>query len=408
MALPLPLLAAGAALLFLLTRKESAYAQAPTDGSAPPQKEPPPPAKTWREMPAALQEQVAAALGQLNVSPVTGEVGEGPISADAIKIGTQTAALCESQGFYEVAQELRRHVQNAARKVPTPPEAKAVQAVAPPGLTELEKEAIARTLTLDRDPKAIRALIVRLKALPASPEQRQFLDMAEALVLQLEAAQSTTQTLQQIDEVIKSPGLPQVQQAVQPLPPAAIPVITPPAPGKPIDQGAPDHLAQHPVTTTSPGVPQKPPAPPPPPAAPVKPPPPPLPPQPPAGLKLDQFPDPAPKAKLLATQARINANVASGRWKAGQAVSKGAEVKSAQTILKGLGFGALLGTGGANKDGIDSDYGGKTESAVKALQQWGLSRYQDPRITVDGIFGPITRRLVLMRTAEAKAAQQNA
>lgn len=401
MALPLPLLAAGAALLFLLTRKESAYAQAPTDGSAPPQKEPPPPAKTWREMPAALQEQVAAALGQLNVSPVTGEVGEGTISPDALKIGTQTAALCESQGFYEVAKELRRHVQNAARKVPTPPEAKAVQAVAPPGLTELEKEAIARTLTLDRDPKAIRALIVRLKALPASPEQRQFLDMAEALVLQLEAAQSTTQTLQQIDEVIKSPGLPQVQQAVQPLPPATIPVVTPAtAPPAP-----PPKL---PVQVEDPSL-TKPPAPvPAPPAAPVKPPPPPLPPQPPAGLKLDQFPDPAPKAKWLATQARINANVAAKRWTSGQAVSKGPEVKSAQTILKGLGFGALLGTGGANRDGIDSDYGGKTEAAVKALQQWGLSRYQDPRITVDGVFGPITRRLVLMRTAEAKAAQQNA
>ena len=43
MALPLPaLLAAGGAVLYFLTRPESSYAQAPSDGSKPAQKEPPP------------------------------------------------------------------------------------------------------------------------------------------------------------------------------------------------------------------------------------------------------------------------------------------------------------------------------------------------------------------------------
>jgi peptidoglycan hydrolase-like protein with peptidoglycan-binding domain len=233
MALPLVPLAAGAVALFLLARSKSSpsssYSQAPSDGSQPATKESAPPAKSWQEMPPALQEQVAAALGALGVSPATGELSGQPVTADAIKMATQTAALCESQGFYDVAKELRRLIGKAAPTVPSPPEVAPIAAAAPPGLTPEQATALARTLTLDRDPASIQAVIVTLQKLPPSPQRDNLISMAQALLLQLQAAQSTTQTMQQIDQVIKSPGIAEVHAAVQPLPPAVIPVITPPS-----------------------------------------------------------------------------------------------------------------------------------------------------------------------------------
>ena len=237
MALPiLPIAAGGALLLLLMSQKKAEakapYSTAPTDGSKPVTKEPAPPAKTWKEMPPALQEQVAAALGALGVSPTTGQI-EGTPTADALKLATQTAALCESQGFYEVAKELNRLIGEAAQKVPTPPEAAVIKQTAPPGLTPEQIEAIARTLTLDRDPKSIEALIKSLEKLPPSPQRDNYLQMAQALLLQLAAAQSTTQTMQQIEQVITSPGWPQVEQAMGPLPPVVVPVSTAPASSTP-------------------------------------------------------------------------------------------------------------------------------------------------------------------------------
>lgn len=498
MALPLLPIAAGAALLLLLSQKKpSSYSQAPSDGSKPPAREAAPASKTWREMPAALQEQVAAALGQLGVSPATGELGDGPVSADAIKVATQTAALCESQGFYDVAKQLRDYAAQAAAKVPTTPAAQAMQQALPPGLTEAQRTAIARTLDMDRDPKIIRALITTLEALPPSAERDHFLDLARALVLQLEAAQSTTQTLQQIDQVIKSPGIAEVHTAVQPLPPAIIPVLTPPAP------------AAAPVIVKSPGLPPIPslPAPAPPPvivpAASVPVAPSAAPPPPPASsaaaetaaemdalsyaalvaltgsrvlkltapvmkgtdvqawqtvlrkdgyastVKPDQVfgpatlsatkkwqtarglvadgqvgpatrgkigtspaapaaaqptspaltPAPLPQATAPASAPRlVFANVIDPTPNAAALKKgmKGDAVKSWQNILYALGYGGIVGT-------IDGDFGGKTDSATRALQTYAAQHYRDSKpITVDGTVGPQTRRIVLARTAELK------
>lgn len=547
MALPvLPLAAGAAALLFFLMQKKAGaapapgeYGQAPPDGSAPPKKEPKPPAKSWKEMPPALQEQVAAALGALGVSPATGELSGAPVSAEAIKLATQTAALCESQGFYDVAKELNRLAGLAARTVPTPPEAGPIMTAAPPGLTPEQVEAIARTLTLDRDPKSIAALLKTLEALPPSPQRDNFILMAQALLLQLAAAQSTTQTMQQIEQVITSPGIAQVNQAVQPLPPAAIPVLIPPPtaaalthaalrsltgtrilqsgstgndvkawqnilrldgfapsitadgiygaktitatklwqsqrgltpdgkvgpatrakigsapiPDKAIAVPAPvstpalptTHAGLKPLTGSrilqagstgadvkawqailrldgfsssvaadgafgpktvaatkawqaqrgigadgkvGPGTRAKIGAPPSsssssssaapaavltPPTAPAT-----------RALTLDSYPDPAPTARTL---------------KRG---SKGEDVKSWQRILKAFGY--PMGAFGPAKDGIDGDFGATAEKQTRAFQEWGRSRYKDSRIAVDGTVGPITRRLVLLRTAESKAA----
>lgn len=550
MSLPvLPIAAGAVALVLFMSRKAAAktdapYSQSPPGGGKPPVVEPKPPAKTWKEMPPALQEQVAAALGALGVSPATGELGPGPVDASAIKMATQTAALCESQGFYDVAKELNRLAGLAAKKVPTPKEAEPIKAAAPPGLTPAQVEAIARTLTLDRDPKSIEALLKTLQALPPSPQRDHFISMAQALLLQLAAAQSTTQTMQQIDQVIKSPGWPEVQTAVQPLPPAVIPVVTPapvlPAPGslthgalapltgsrllqsgstgedvrawqhilrldgfapsieadgvygaktitatklwqsqrglspdgkvgpatrakigtspiqdKPVAVPAPvstpalptTHAGLLPLTGSrvlqsgssgsdvkawqailrldgfapsvtadgdfgpktvtatklwqaqrglgadgkvgpgtrakvgSPPL-TKPAAQPATVTAPAQPSPAPQ------GLTLDKFPDPSPNARTL------------------QKGSKGEDVKSWQRILIAMGY--PMGNYGPNKDGVDGDFGATADKQTRAFQLWALSRYKDPRITVDGKVGPITRRLVLMRTAEAKAAAKAA
>lgn len=386
MALPIPaLLAAGGVLAYLLTRSESGYAQAPSDGSKPSKKEPAPPAKTWREMSPALQEQVANVLGELGVSPATGELTGAPVSASAIQAATQTAALCESQGFYEVAKELRRYAEKAAPQVPTPAAAKEIEKAAPAGLTPAEREAVARTIALDRDPKVLRALLDRLLALPASPERDNYVQMLEALILQLASAQSTTQTMQQIDQVIKSPGIAEVVQAVTPLAPAVIPVVTP-------DKGAPDNQAQaQPTLVVSPGLPQKAPAQTPasspaaaPPASPVK-------------VKLADLKDPAPNAPVLykgMPNAKTPAIVA--------------QIRSWQGILKAFGYD--LGKSGVNKDGVDGDFGTTTDLRTREFQAYAVahlglpSKTADGKANVDGKVGPVTRRLVLLRTAVQKGA----
>ena len=105
---------------------------------------------------------------------------------------------------------------------------------------------------------------------------------------------------------------------------------------------------------------------------------------PPAALTLDKFADPTPNARVL---------------KKGM---KGDDVKSWQRMLKAFGYN--VGTFGPNKDGIDGDFGATADAATRAFQRDGLARYRDARIVVDGAVGPITRRLVLLRTADAKAA----
>jgi len=458
MAFPLVPVALGTVALLFLAKSSSAastYTQAPADGSKPPTKEPAPPGKSWKEMPVSLQEQVAAALGALGVSPATGELSGTAVTADAIKMATQTAALCESQGFYEIAKELRRHAAKAVVSVPTPADAEPIKKAAPPGLTPAQIEALARTLTMDRDPASIRALLASLERLPPSPQRDHFISMAQALLLQLAAAQSTTQTMQQIDEVIKSPGIAEVHAAVQPLPPVAIPRVEPPKPpaqapvlapppssskpspivlDKPVaisyatmkpltgtrtlqlnskgtDVGAWQHILRldgysssvdvdnvfgpktkaatvdwqksrgllgdgkvGPNTRAKIGT------------GPI--------------AKAVAVPAPAlsPQPAVPSAQKLVFANVVDPTPSAVvlKRPMKGDAVRSWQNILGALGYGALVGT-------VDGDFGGKTETATRALQQYAKDHYKDSKpIVVDGSVGPQTRRMVVARTAELK------
>ena len=65
---------------------------------------------------------------------------------------------------------------------------------------------------------------------------------------------------------------------------------------------------------------------------------------------------------------------------------KGNDVKELQTALKGLGYD--LGTYGDAKDGVDGDFGSKTQTAVKALQK-------KRGITVNGVFDTPTYNALL-------------
>ncbi len=66
--------------------------------------------------------------------------------------------------------------------------------------------------------------------------------------------------------------------------------------------------------------------------------------------------------------------------------NKGSDVEKLQFLLVAMGFD--LGTSGPNGNGIDGDYGGKTETAVKHFQQYRMVRSQDGKKAADdGIWG---------------------
>jgi hypothetical protein len=72
------------------------------------------------------------------------------------------------------------------------------------------------------------------------------------------------------------------------------------------------------------------------------------------------------------------------------------EVKAIQQRLKALGFGHMLGSSGANKDGIDGDWGAKTAGAIFAFQT-------KAGIPADGHYGPQTQAALARGLEEPKA-----
>lgn len=99
---------------------------------------------------------------------------------------------------------------------------------------------------------------------------------------------------------------------------------------------------------------------------------------------LDSVADPTPNARILK-----------------KGVPDGADVKGWQSTLKSFGY--PMGAFGPNKDGIDGNFGGATDTATRAFQRDSLTLYKDPRIVVDGVVGPNTRKLVVLRTRRTPA-----
>jgi hypothetical protein len=72
------------------------------------------------------------------------------------------------------------------------------------------------------------------------------------------------------------------------------------------------------------------------------------------------------------------------------------EVRAIQARLKALGFGHMLGSSGANKDGVDGSWGALTAGAVFAVQTRA-------NITADGHYGPQTQAALARGLEEPRA-----
>lgn len=248
----IPIAALGAlGFVFLSSKKSDAKTNTTPEGQGgpplglPPQNNTtpaplPPPVSTGprptSELSEAQRARMAEALGRLGVSPATGKLS-GAADAAAIQFATQVIGELEAANFKEAAAILRGYTDEAAKAVQTPPEAAPIAQAATGAMTKEQAEYVARVLSLERDPNKIGLLIDWLKKLAPSPQRDVFIQMAQALALQLEAANITTDTLDKIDQVITStPEEPE---------PASPPVYTPP----------PSY------TATSPGLPTAPPQP---------------------------------------------------------------------------------------------------------------------------------------------------
>jgi peptidoglycan hydrolase-like protein with peptidoglycan-binding domain len=199
------------------------------------------------ELSDAQRERMAEALGRLGVSPATGKLS-GAADASAIQFATQVIGELKAAGFEEAASILRSYTDEAAKSVQTPKEAAPIAQAAAGMMTKEQAEYVARVLALERDPNKIGLLIDWLKKLPPSEQRDTFIQMAQALALQLEAANITTDTLDKIDQVIQATPEP----PAPPAPPVYVPPAAPPAP-KP--------LPERPTTVPAQPVPQKTPAP---------------------------------------------------------------------------------------------------------------------------------------------------
>lgn len=250
-------LAAAGSVAYLAMRSKTAGAAELQPGTTP-SGLPATPSKPTSELSEALKKQMAEALGRLGVSPATGKLS-GAADADAIRFGSQVVGQLDSEGFHEAAAALRKYVDEAAKSVKTPADAAPIAAAAPAGLTQDQRDYIARVMALERDPNKLGLFIQWLKTLAPSKERDTMIQMAQALALQLAAAQSTASTMDKIDQIIKAPDAAAIQtaasQALPPLP--AVPVTSAPGPGSKMDgkleQGIPPTVVTSPGIATIPG-----------------------------------------------------------------------------------------------------------------------------------------------------------
>jgi peptidoglycan hydrolase-like protein with peptidoglycan-binding domain len=83
----------------------------------------------------------------------------------------------------------------------------------------------------------------------------------------------------------------------------------------------------------------------------------------------------------------------------------GSEVEKLQRLLVVMGFD--LGNNGSNRDGVDGDYGSKTETAVRHFQQFRMVRSRDgKRAGDDGVWGAISAAYAEVAIAEGYRKNQ--
>lgn len=236
----------GAALYAVKSAKAKAKTAAQTDtldaktGTPIPAKLPAgaPVSKDQSQMSPQLKKRVASALSALSIHPFTGNP-TAVASASAVREATTVIGQLEAEGFYTTAMQMRGFVDLAQKYTPTP-KAPSVAAVIPPGLSKSQKEYILRTLGMERSPRVLQTFKTWMGTLPPSAERDAMIGMAEALIVQTQAATSTASSLDAVADVVNAQtegGLNRVMANAQNNAPLPVPV-------------------QRPATVTSPGLPQ--------------------------------------------------------------------------------------------------------------------------------------------------------
>lgn len=217
--LPLALLGGGLVALLATSKKGES---APSGGSDPIVYQTPGIAPTGQPpLDPLMKTSVANALKALGVDPVTGQVTGQP-TPEAIEAATSLASMLEANGYKQAADQLRAIAAQAAARqtVPTPAPLQQL----PPELSSQ----LARAMSLEGDPKRIRALVAAVRKTPfaSNPQVMATLAALEARAAGLEAAIDAVQTAADVQTVLTTP-------TSQPLPaPKPIPVPPPidPAP----------------------------------------------------------------------------------------------------------------------------------------------------------------------------------
>ncbi len=146
-------------------------------------------------------------------------------TAESIQRATAVARQLDDAGFHTAASQLRDvFIAQAAAKVPpATPKVQVPTSVIPSAL----QDQINRAIQINRDPVVLRGLASQLRALPnQTPETVALANSLEATAAQIQAAQDASRTIAQVDEVIKSPGIPQVTPGGAPPRVIEVPGIT--------------------------------------------------------------------------------------------------------------------------------------------------------------------------------------
>lgn len=177
------------------------------------------------QMPVSLKQLMATALTMLGVNE-KGEITKAPTAA-ALQVATATAGQLQEAGWTEAAEMLRHYIQQAAAYVPPTPPAKQVPV---PGIPPELQEKINKAIQFERDPKVLRAIAQALKNLPnaSDPQVQMAIMMLENLAAQIEDQQKKAKDLEEIEEVIKSPGIPAPKPVGIPVPVMPPVVVTEP------------------------------------------------------------------------------------------------------------------------------------------------------------------------------------
>lgn len=154
------------------------------------------------QMSKAQQDAFVAALRALTVDNEGNILG--PVTADAIRLATQTSGRLDKDGFPEAAETLRKFAQLAAEWV-APPLPKDEIPMPPSMPAELAAK-VQRFLQNERDPAKIQKLVDALREYKGTPEGKNAIQMLKALMIQIESEEAKREALEKAQEVIETPA----------------------------------------------------------------------------------------------------------------------------------------------------------------------------------------------------------